>query len=199
MRVRRLDGMTSTQALLIRFSDHPDYRYHFHTYSDGTFARLLVFERGSLEILQLNFEVLLVDSTYKTNRFGMPLFNIVGVTAINTSFFVGFCFLDAEDTESFQWVLERIQDLYKELGMRHPTIIISDCDTALLDGRQIVFPETNHLLCVWHVFKNILAHCKAGFKKDLGIKDPNLSQNPNGEIERGWEGHLYRCKTFLAL
>ena len=50
----------------------------------------------------------------------MPLFNIVGLTAINTSFFVGFCCLDAEDTESFQWVFERVRELYNEMGMRHP-------------------------------------------------------------------------------
>jgi hypothetical protein len=42
----------------------------------------------------------------------MPLFNIIGVTAMNTSFFVGFCFLDAEDREGFKGDLERLRDLY---------------------------------------------------------------------------------------
>jgi hypothetical protein len=118
MRVRRLNGLSPTQALLTRLGENPDYRYHFHVYEDGNLARLLVFERGSVEILRSNFEVLLVDSTYKTNRFNMPLFNIVGVTAISTSFFVGFCFLDTEDIESFQWVLEKLQELCNELGVQ---------------------------------------------------------------------------------
>src|ERR1700722_20410424 len=98
MRIRQLDGLSSTQALLTRLRDHSDYQYHLHIDNDGSLARLLAFERGSLEILRSNSEVLLVDSTHKTSRFDMPLFNIIGLTAMNTSF-VGFCFLDAEDGE----------------------------------------------------------------------------------------------------
>jgi transposase-like protein len=175
MRVRRLNGLSPTQALLMRLGENSDYRYNFHTYEDGSLARLLVFERGSLEILRSNFEVLLVDSIYKTNRFKMPLFNIIGVTEINTSFFVGFCFLDTEDAESFEWVLGRLRELYDELDLRYPTTIVSDSDYALIEARENVFPQTNHLLCVWHVFKNVLAHCKAEFKKDLAMRDPGLS------------------------
>jgi hypothetical protein len=188
MRVRQLNGLSPTQALLMRLGESPDYRYHCYVHEDSNLARLLVFERGSLEILRSNFEVLLVDSTYKTNRFNMPLFNIIGVTAINTSFFIGFCFLDAEDAESFEWVLERLRELYSELGIRYPTTIISDCDPALLQARELVFPGTNHLLCVWHVFKNILAHCKAEFKKDLAIKDPSLSvEDVRTKVTATWE------------
>ena len=187
MRIRRLNGLSPTQALLMRLGENPDYRYYFHVYEDGNLARLLVFERGSLQILNSNFEVLLVDSTYKTNRFNMPLFNIIGVTAINTSFFVGFCFLDAEDSESFEWVLEKLRELYNELGIRYPTTIISDCDSAFLQARELVFPQTNHLLCVWHVFKNVLAHCKAEFKKDLAIQDPGLSaENVRVKVTATW-------------
>jgi hypothetical protein len=118
----------------------------------------------------------------------MPLFNIVGVTAINTSFFVGFCFLDNEDTESFQWVLERLHELYDEMGIPRPTTIISDSDFALLEARKRVFPGTNHLLCVWHVFKNVLAHCKAKFKKDLAIQDRDLSvEDVHTKVAATWE------------
>jgi hypothetical protein len=188
IKVRRLNGLSPTQALLMRLGENPDYRYHFHVYEDGNLARLLVFERGSVEILRSNFEVLLVDSTYKTNRFNMPLFNIVGVTAINTSFFVGFCFLDTEDIETFEWVLKKLQELYNELGIQYPTTIVSDLDAAFLEARQIVFPQTNHLVCIWHVFKNILAHCKAEFKKDLAIKYPALPmEDVRTRVTATWE------------
>jgi hypothetical protein len=77
MRIHQLDGLNSTQALLTRLRDHSDYRYHLHIDNDGSLARLLVFERGSLEILRSNSEALLVDFTYKTSRFDTPLFNII--------------------------------------------------------------------------------------------------------------------------
>jgi transposase-like protein len=118
----------------------------------------------------------------------MPLFNIVGVTAIGTSFFVGFSFLDTEDIESFQWVLERVRELYYEMGMQWPTTIVSDCDAAFLAARQVIFPHTNHLLCVWHVFKNVLSHCKAEFKKDLAVRDPSLpADNVRARVTTTWE------------
>jgi transposase-like protein len=118
----------------------------------------------------------------------MPLFNIVGVTAINTSFFVGFCFLDTEDIETFEWVLKKLQELYNELGIQYPTTIVSDLDAAFLEARQIVFPQTNHLVCIWHVFKNILAHCKAEFKKDLAIKYPALPmEDVRTRVTATWE------------
>jgi hypothetical protein len=51
---------------------------------------------------------------------------------MNTSFFVGFCFLDAEDGEGFKWTLERLRG-YDELGIRQPTAIVSDRDTTFLE------------------------------------------------------------------
>ena len=43
--------------------------------------------------------VLIMDCTYKTNRYKMPLLDIVGVTALNTSFYVGFCFVFKDDAD----------------------------------------------------------------------------------------------------
>ena len=40
-----------------------------------------------------------MDSTYKTNRFGMPLFNICGVTNDRLAFQVASCFLSGEKEE----------------------------------------------------------------------------------------------------
>jgi hypothetical protein len=136
--------------------------------------------------------------TLPIRRIGSPLFNIAGVTTINTSFFVGFCFLDNENAESFEWVLERLRELYDEMGLEHPTTIISDLDSALLEAREIVFPRTNHLLCVWHVFKNVLAHCKAEFKKDLAVKDRGLSvEQVRTKVTASWEELLPDLKRVI--
>ncbi len=37
-----------------------------------------------MEILQLSYEVLIMDATYKTNRYKLPLLIITGVTSLNT-------------------------------------------------------------------------------------------------------------------
>lgn len=46
-------------------------------------------------------EVLLLDCTYKTNWFKMPLLNVVGITSIGTTFYVGFAFLSEEKEEDY--------------------------------------------------------------------------------------------------
>jgi alpha-glucosidase len=38
--------------------------------------------------------VLIIDSTYKTNRYRMPLLEVVGVTTTNLTFCVGFAYLE---------------------------------------------------------------------------------------------------------
>ncbi|XP_021773620.1 uncharacterized protein LOC110737591 [Chenopodium quinoa] len=47
-----------------------------------------------------------MDSTYKTNRYGMPFFEIVGVTLTNQNFLVAYAFMRSESEESYQWVLQ---------------------------------------------------------------------------------------------
>ena len=40
--------------------------------------------------------VFLIDSTYKTNRYMLPLLDFVGVTPIGMTFSVGFAYLEGE-------------------------------------------------------------------------------------------------------
>ena len=42
-------------------------------------------------------EILLADATYRANRYNMPLLHFMGVTPLESSFGIGFCFLSTED------------------------------------------------------------------------------------------------------
>lgn len=50
----------------------------------------------SIEILQKNHDVMLLDCTYKTNKFKLPMLNIVFVTGVHTTINLGFCFMNSE-------------------------------------------------------------------------------------------------------
>ncbi|XP_038679431.1 uncharacterized protein LOC119980706 [Tripterygium wilfordii] len=63
---------------------------------------------GSLELLCAFPHVLLMDVTYKTNRFRMPLFEIVGVTSMNMTFCIAFVFLQSEKEDNYIWALIEI-------------------------------------------------------------------------------------------
>ncbi|CAJ0765521.1 11704_t:CDS:2 [Entrophospora sp. SA101] len=48
-------------------------------------------------------------------------------------------------------------------GMSHPKVIVTDRELALMNAIGRIFPGAHHLLCIWHINKNILAKCKRHF------------------------------------
>ncbi|KAG5547941.1 hypothetical protein RHGRI_013579 [Rhododendron griersonianum] len=106
--------------------------------------------------------VFVMDCTYKTNKYKMPLLDIIGVSSFNSSFYSCFAFLAKEGEGDYIWAL---QNFSKILGPTcHPSVIVSDRELALMNAIRVVFPSTVNLLCVWHIEKNILANYKSYFE-----------------------------------
>jgi hypothetical protein len=82
--------------------------------------RLFFINKKSGHILSKNSEILIMDCTYKTNKYRMPLLTIVGHTSIGTTFHVGFAFLESERPEDYAWVLRHLKDAYGALGLPDP-------------------------------------------------------------------------------
>lgn len=138
--------------------------FHRHELDDFNRVTKLFFSRASSQtILKINSEVLLMDCTYKVNRYKMPLLVINGVTALNTTFFVGFAFLSSERTADYTWVLTQLKQLYEEIDASNPKVILTDCERGLINASRLVFPDAQHLLCIWHVDKNVLSNCHKDF------------------------------------
>lgn len=122
------------------------------------------------KILLENSELLIMNCTYKINRYKMPLLIITGVTNLNTYFYVTFCFLKSEHIEDFVWALEAVRALYIKLGLSSSEVIITDGDKAISGALHQVFGSTTkHLLCIWHLEKNIAENCSQYFeiKEDM--------------------------------
>ncbi|XP_052727423.1 PKS-NRPS hybrid synthetase cheA-like [Vigna angularis] len=103
--------------------------------------------------------VFLMDTTYKTNKYRLPLLEIVGVTSTGLTFTAAFALLSSERQSNFTWALERFKGLLltSEGG---PRVIITDIDLALINAINNVFPETYQMLCTFHIAKNVRAKCK---------------------------------------
>lgn len=74
---RVLRGQSATEALL----KHLQERGIYHRVLVGSNNRLLapfIACPGSINHLQTNFDVILVDNTYSINRFDMPLIDVIG-------------------------------------------------------------------------------------------------------------------------
>ncbi|KAF4336982.1 transposase [Fusarium beomiforme] len=66
---------------------------------DGRVKAVLFAHPDSVAYLQAYPDVLILDCTYKTNKYGMPLLDLIGVDSCQRSFCVAFAFLSGECEE----------------------------------------------------------------------------------------------------
>jgi hypothetical protein len=93
-----------------------------------------------VELLKKYPDVLLLDCTYRTNKFKMPLLNIAGTTCLDKNYHTAFCFLVKEEEGDYVWALEQLQDLF-EPGMVM-SAVVTDREIAVINACRQVFPVT---------------------------------------------------------
>ncbi|KAL0242758.1 hypothetical protein GEMRC1_005321 [Eukaryota sp. GEM-RC1] len=117
-------------------------------------AGLLAVNKEAI-IMTLRFSsILLMDATYKTNQLGIPLFAIVGIDCFLKSFTAAFAFIMKEDIESYVWALSE----FNSITQIDPIAIMRDRDASLANAICTVYPNAKHLLCYWHLERNIKGH-----------------------------------------
>ncbi|XP_058757277.1 uncharacterized protein LOC131630516 [Vicia villosa] len=108
--------------------------------------------------------LLILDSTYKTNKYRLPLFELVGVTSTDKTYAVGFAFLKCEKEDNFTWELEVCRSLLKE-KVDMPKAIVTDRNTPLMNTAAKVFPFSNALFCRYHISTNVRSRVKPAVEK----------------------------------
>ena len=98
-------------------------------------------------------EVVVFDSTHKTNRFGMPLFLLLGIASDNTTFITGAALLDVENASVVDWLFGLLQDYFGRDVLAKTQVYICDGDPSF-NGVGRFFPNALWFLCQWHVVKN---------------------------------------------
>ena len=150
---------------------------------DGNEVRVLLTvgwaRNEDLAVLRKFPEVLKMDTTFKTNKEGRPLFNIVCKDSNNKLCTVFRCLLPSEKRSIFHSILTSVlpKVLGNETCMRIKFIItdgdsqeINACRTAI----QTVFKNATHMTCLWHLIHRSITQSKE-------IIHPKLK-----EILRNW-------------
>nr|KAJ0195546.1 hypothetical protein LSAT_V11C700366580 [Lactuca sativa] len=113
--------------------------------------------------------VVLMDATYKTNKYNLPFLEIVGVTSTSKTFSIAF------------WPLTCLKLTINNSFC--PRVNVTDRDLALMEVCEDVFPQSNHLLCRCHIFKDIKNICWPCIKSQktgdsLHLKWKKLVESP---------------------
>jgi hypothetical protein len=120
----------------------------------------------SIKLLNMFPIVLIMDSTYKTNKYRHPLLEIVGLTSTELTFPVGFAYMEQEREDNCRWALEKLKGLFIKEDL-FPKVILTDRDNALMNAIAVVFPHTVNMLCRFHIEKNVSSHCKKNLPSDM--------------------------------
>lgn len=168
IRRQNLGSKTPIQALLALLSEDRQWTTAFELNSTTHQVQRLFFAHSQSIVMVKDFpEVLLLDCTYKTNRFKMPLLVIVGMSSLGTTFYVGFAFLMEEKEQDYTWAMKQVHRVYLGFSMEGPPVHVTDRDLALMNALEQVFPASHGILCAWHIQKNILAKASTTFKKRI--------------------------------
>nr|XP_051202634.1 protein FAR1-RELATED SEQUENCE 5-like [Lolium perenne] len=98
-------------------------------------------------------DVLVFDSTYKTNRYAMPFIPFVGINNHRrTHLFLHAPLSRTEKEVTYKWLLETFP---KAMYQQKPKGIITDGDAAMIAAVGKVFPGVWYRVCTWHIEKNM--------------------------------------------
>ncbi|RFU34331.1 hypothetical protein B7463_g2029, partial [Scytalidium lignicola] len=161
-RLRALAGRTPIQWLLAKLKER-GFNPSYLTNSTNNLTHLFYVHPKALELYQQHPDILLMDCTYKTNRFHLPLLNICAITGGNKVIQFGLVFLSDETEKSYDWALNRLGEVMKQHCIQEPLSIVTDREVALMNSIDTYFPNSFHSLCRWHVNMNILAKTKRFF------------------------------------
>ncbi len=183
LRTETLAGRTPIQALLGQLDQQ---NIHTKTQMDADIHLIHFFFafREAVTVYIAYPEVFLLDCTYKTNHFNMPLLNIISITGLDTTFYLAYVFFLAEAEGDFVRALQHLKNV---LSVR-PSIMVTDRDLALMNAISTIFPSATHFLCQWHVQKNVLAKCRPFFTTHTAL-DSTLSRNWT-EFMQAWTGAI---------
>jgi MULE transposase domain len=131
LRQENLYRKTPIQALIAVLSTS-DYMFSYKTNLIGRVTHLFFAHPQSIKLFHQYPDVLLLDCTYKMNRFKLPLLNMVGTTCLNTTFYVAFCFLIKEEENDYVWALEQLKGICTSDNL--PRVMVTDRELALMNG-----------------------------------------------------------------
>lgn len=198
------EGQSSINALADQLFKE-GFWSHFQTDSDGRVKAVLFAHPDSIAYLEAYPDVLILDCTYKTNKYRMPLLDIIGVDACQRSFCIAFAFLSGESEEDYTWALDRLRSLFDSRSIRSPRVVLTDRCIACMNAVSTQFPASKSLLCLWHANKAVLRHCLPSFmqKRQTRSSDKESDMAAWNEFFGHWhlimqssDEHMYRQRVF---
>ncbi|KAL5577426.1 hypothetical protein UlMin_019125, partial [Ulmus minor] len=97
-------------------------------------------------------DVVFFDTSYIKNEYKLPFAPFIGMNHHCQSLLLG-CALLADETKStYVWLMRA---WLRAMGGHAPKVLLTDQDEVLKEAIAVVFPNTRHCFCLWHIMNKI--------------------------------------------
>jgi hypothetical protein len=100
-------------------------------------------------------QVLLIDGTFETNRLGLVLLVVVGVTNTGKNFPAAYSFVKSEARASFDFVFDCLKRFIFTDNIAEARIVLSDQAAGLIASMPAAMPNCKLQHCGWYIAQNI--------------------------------------------
>ncbi|XP_038688571.1 uncharacterized protein LOC119987723 [Tripterygium wilfordii] len=169
LKIKELCGRTHMQQLFKRLTELGYVTKHRSDPTTNEVQDLFWAYSPSINLAKAFPYVYMLDCTYKTNKYRLPLLEIVGVTSTDKTFALAFCYMHSEKEENYEWALNCLKELFDEEEL--PGVFVMDRELALLNAVRQVFPLAKRMLCRVHIERNVLSKCIGFFKIKADFDD----------------------------
>ncbi|CAG8664616.1 9369_t:CDS:1 [Ambispora gerdemannii] len=161
-----------TTVRLLQMLEERQYVVRHTLSKDGHMQNLFFTHIEAARQTAICSEVLMVDATYKTNLYKLPLINAVGVSNIGNAkvlntYQIAMAWVANEQEYTYEWFLRTLKETIYDTFFCSPEVFVSDRDQALRKAANSVFPEAKKMLCIWHMLaQNLRTACRKFFDSD---------------------------------
>ncbi|KAK9682126.1 hypothetical protein RND81_10G052600 [Saponaria officinalis] len=150
------DASTLVNFLNKRQTEDPGFFYRIEFGEGGRLCHLFWRDSMMKEDYLLYHDVVIFDTTYRTNRYSLICGALVGINNHRSNIMFRCAFLSDEKTEIFEWLFNAFNESMGEDVI--PTSIFTDQDLAMTNAIEMVYPSSKHRLCQWHIHQNAISH-----------------------------------------
>ncbi|XP_078160178.1 protein FAR1-RELATED SEQUENCE 5-like [Carex rostrata] len=126
----KLGGRTMIEVLIQELGQG-GFIYDVEHDTSSTITHLFLIHPISITMVKNFSSIFIMDCTHKTNKYKMPLFNIIGVSCFNKTFYARFAFLKNEKEDDFLWALSKFKKVLDEEN-QHSVIISDRCQAFIM-------------------------------------------------------------------
>ncbi|XP_058228602.1 protein FAR1-RELATED SEQUENCE 5-like [Rhododendron vialii] len=192
-RVELKDGDTEGALgyLSARANADPLFFFKYTVDEDNRLGKLIWADSKSRMDYAAFGDVLIFDTTYRTNACKKPFVILAGVSNHFLTTIFGCALLVDETFATYTWVLETLMEA---MDNKRPVSVVTDGDRAMRQTIQKVIPDCRHRLCLWHLSRNDATNIhKPEFQEDF--KRCMQMDYEIDEFENVWDQVVKRYNT----